>query len=108
MATTRVPATVQPSGSVAKHALRFSRGKKHREKRYTLPDGTLPLKAQLRALLAREAKNESEQELQLAARRWFANKAANTQKPPQGIGRTRTRVKKGGGGKAPDKDLSGR
>jgi hypothetical protein len=37
---------------------------------------------------------------------WLHNKRANTSKPPQRIGRTRTRVKKGGGGK--DKDLTGK
>lgn len=40
---------------------------------------------------------------------WLHNKRANTAKPLHGIGRTRTRVKKGGGNKgAPEKNLSGK
>jgi len=41
---------------------------------------------------------------------WMHNKRANFAKNPQCIGRTRTRVKKGGGGKpeGKDKNLSGR
>ena len=39
---------------------------------------------------------------------WFHNKKANFAKPQQCIGRSRSRVKKGGGDKAPEKNLSGK
>lgn len=37
---------------------------------------------------------------------WFHNKRANTSKPQLGLGRTRTRVKKGGGGQ--HRDMTGK
>ena len=43
---------------------------------------------------------------QTNATAWLHNKKANTSKPELCIGRTRSRVKKGGGGKG--KDLSGK
>jgi hypothetical protein len=49
-------------------------------------------------------------ESRIQADDWFHNKRANTSTPPKGIGRTRTRVKSGGGPKnnnAP-KNLSGK
>jgi hypothetical protein len=39
---------------------------------------------------------------------WLHNKGANFSKPCLGIGRTRTRVKKGGGNKGTEKNLSGK
>jgi hypothetical protein len=57
------------------------------------------LKAFVRALKDDVGKAQAED--------WFHNKRANCSRPLRGIGRTRMRVKKGGGG-APHKDLSGR
>ena len=44
----------------------------------------------------------------IQAEDWFFNKRANFANNPQCIGRTRTRVKKGGNKGAPEKNLSGR
>jgi hypothetical protein len=80
--TERVPATAQPSGTKAKHALGFGRGANRKKQKG-------PLKARLRELLSTLATTESAQELQEAAKRWFFNKRANTAKPPLGIGSTK-------------------
>ena len=68
------------------------------------------MKAQQGRLVSLKAfvRSLSDDEGRLQAEDWFFNKSANTAKPPQGIGRTRTRVKSGGGPKAPAKNLSGR
>ena len=44
----------------------------------------------------------------LQAEDWFFNKRANFSKPPQGIGRTRTRVKSGGNKGQQPKKLDGK
>jgi hypothetical protein len=74
--------TAQKNGTLAKHALGFSRGASRRKQKG-------PLKLRLRELLATLATTESTQELQEAAKRWFHNKRTSTSKPPLGIGNTR-------------------
>lgn len=70
--------------------------------KYTKANGRGGLKAFVRKLSDDEGKVQAED--------WFHNKTANFSKPPQHIGRTRTRVKKGGGGKldGKQKNLSGK
>lgn len=51
----------------------------------------MPLKAWLRSL-------DGDPLLLASVDAWFFNKRASTRNPPQGIGRTRKRVKRGSGG----------
>lgn len=68
--------------------------------KYTKAGGRGGMKAFVRKLTDDEGK--------IQAQDWFFNKTANFSKPPMRIGRTRTRVKKGGNKGAPDKNLSGK
>lgn len=100
--TERTPTSLQASGQLVKHVLGYGRGISRRK---AGPHGSL--KQAVKEVLAREARNESDRELQLAAHRWLHNKRANTSKPPHRIGRTRGRVKSGGN-KGPVKKLDGK